>query len=139
MDGDRFLTILARNTVAAGLLAVVFLFALPRHAAFLWDFVDAFMLAFCFTFLGHYVDALLLTIPEIEVGVGRIVRVLGWFAGGLWCYIVARWLWPRSGRDLDDLPGLVWGGVFFVGLELVAQAVMKARGRPSFYDSPSVL
>lgn len=134
MDGDRFLTTLTRNTVAAALLAVVFLFALPRHGSLMSDFVDAFTLAFCFTFLGHYVDALLLTIPEIEVGVGRIVRVLGWFAGGLWCYIVARWLWPRYGRDLDELPGLVWGGVFLVALELLMHGVLKVRGRPSLYD-----
>jgi hypothetical protein len=84
------------------------------------------------TFLGHYVHALLLRIPEIKVGVGRIARVLGWFAGGLWCYVVARWLWTGYGRDLHDPPGLLWGGCF-VGLELVVHAPMKARGRPSFY------
>jgi hypothetical protein len=132
--GERFLTTLTRNTAAAGLLAIVFVFAVPRHSSVLLDYVDAFTLAFCFTFLGHYVDALLLRFPEIDVGLGRIVRVLGWFAGGLWCYIVARWLWAHYGRDLHDLPGLVWGGVFFVGLELVAHAAMKARGRLSFYD-----
>jgi hypothetical protein len=134
MDREPFLTTLTRNTVAAGLLAVVVLFTLPHHAGVLWDYVDAFTLVFCFTFLGHYVDALLLAIPGIQVGLGRIVRPLGWFAGGLWCYVVARWLWSHYGRDPRDLPGLLWGGVFFVGLELVAQAAMKARGRPSFYD-----
>ena len=133
MGGERFLTTLTRNTVAAGLLGIAFLFALPRHAGIAWDYVDAFTLAFCFTFLGHYVDALLLTIPEIDVGLGRIVWALGWFAGGLWCYIVARWLWAHYGRDLHELPGLVWGGVFFVCLELVAHLVVKLRGRPSFY------
>jgi hypothetical protein len=134
VDREPLLTTLTRNTVAAGVLAVVFLFALPHHVGVLWDFVDAFTVAFCFTFLGHYVDALLLAIPGIQVGLGRIVRLLGWFAGGLWCYVVARWLWSHSGRDPHDLPGLLWGGVFFVGLELVAHAAMKARGRPSFYD-----
>ena len=134
MSHEPFLTTLARNTVAAGLLAFVFLFTLPGHATFLWDYVDVFTLAFCFTFLGHYVDALLLMIPEIEDGMGRIIRILGWFAGGLWCYIVARWLWTHYGRDPHELPGLVWGGVFFVILELVAHAALKARGRPSFYD-----
>ena len=134
MGAERFLTTLTRTTVAAGLVAVVFLFAVPRHAGLLWDSVDAFTVAFCFTFLGHYVDALLLRIPEIEVGVGRVVRVLGWFAGGLWCYVVARWLWTVYGRDLHDLPAPLWGGVFFVGLELVVHAAMKARGRRSFYD-----
>jgi hypothetical protein len=72
-------------------------------------------------------------IPQIDVGVGRIVRLLGWFAGGLWCYLVARWLWTHYGRDVQDLPGLVWGGVFFVFLELFAHAIVKTRGRPSFY------
>ena len=134
MDREPFLTTLARNTVAAAVLAIALLFALPRHGSLLWDYIDAFTLAFCFTFLGHYIDTLLLRIPEIERGVGRVIRVLGWFAGGLWCYLVGRWLWMRYGRDPQDLPGLVWGGVFFIGLELVAHAVMKARGRPSFYD-----
>jgi hypothetical protein len=133
MSGDRFLTIVARNTVAAGLLGIVLLFALPRHASVLWDYVDTFTLAFCFTFLGHYVDAVLGGIPQIDDGVGRIVRVLGWFAGGLWCYLVARWLWTHYGRDIQDLPGLMWGGVFFVFLELFAHVIVKVRGRPSFY------
>jgi hypothetical protein len=133
MGGERFLTTLTRTTVAAGLVAVVVLLVVPRHAGVLWDYVDVFTVAFCFTFLGHYVDALLLRIPEIDVGLGRIIRVLGWFAGGLWCYVVARWLWALYGRDPHELPGLLWGGVFFVGLELVAHAAMKARGRTSFY------
>jgi hypothetical protein len=134
MDREPFLSTLARNTIAAGLLAFVFLFALPRHATFLWDYVDVFTVAFCFTFLGHYVDMLLIRVPGIEDGVGRMVRLLGWFAGGLWCYVVARWLWTCYGRDLHELPRLVWGGVFFVGLELVVHAILKARGRPNFYD-----
>jgi hypothetical protein len=134
VEGEPFLTTLTRNTIAAGLLAFMLMFMLPRHTTFLWDYVDVFTLAFCFTFLGHYVDALLWRIPEIEYGVGRIIRTLSWFAGGLWCYIVARWLWTRYGRDLHELPRLVWGGVFFVGLELVAHAILKARGKPSFYD-----
>ena len=77
---------------------------------------------------------LLLALPKIETGAGRLVRVAGWFAGGLWCYVVARWLWLRYGRDLNDLPGLVWGGVFFIGLELVVHAALKARGQPNFYQ-----
>jgi len=32
--------------------------------------------------------------------VGPMVRVIGWFAGGLWCAVVARWLWIRFGREL---------------------------------------
>jgi hypothetical protein len=134
MGGEPFLRVVTRNTVAAGLVAIVLLIALPRHAGVMWDFVDVFTLAFCFSFLGHYVDALLLALPDIEIGFGRLVRVLGWFAGGLWCYIVARWLWTHYGRDLHELPGLLWGGAIFVCLELVVHGVMRAQGRPSFYD-----
>ena len=134
MEGEPFLTTLARSTIVAGILAFVLMFILPRHTTFLWDYVDVFTVAFCFAFLGHYVDALLWRIPEIEYGVGRIIRILSWFAGGLWCYIVARWLWMLYGRDLHELPRLMWGGVFFVGLELVAHAILKVRGRPNVYD-----
>jgi len=80
-----------------------------------------FSVAFCFTFLGHYIDRLLLALPGIRTGVGPLIRVLGWFAGGLWCYVIARWLWIHYGRDLGELPGLIWGGVFLVILNSVAR------------------
>ena len=102
---------LTRNTIAALLLAPVLLVALPRHASLAADLVDVFALGFCFTLLGHYVDALLLALQGIETAVGRLVRLAGWFAGGLWCYVVARWLWIKLGRDLSDLPGLLWRGI----------------------------
>jgi hypothetical protein len=137
MGDERFLTFLTRNALGAGLLAVVFLFAIPRHAGVVSDYVDVFTLAFCFTFLGHYVDPLLRGFPGIDVGLGRLVRVLGWFAGGLWCYVVARWLWIHYGRDLSDLPGLLWGGVFFVGHELVIRMKARPQKKPSAVRRPS--
>ena len=122
---EPFLKILTRNTIAALLLGAVFLLVFPRHGSLAADFVDTFAVAFCFTFLGRYVDAIVLALPEIESGVGPLVRVAGWFAGGLWCYIVARWLWVHLGRDLSELPALVWGGVFLVALELVMNSVAR--------------
>ena len=122
---EPFMRTLTRNTIAALVLAPVLLVALPRHASFAADVVDVFTLGFCFTFLGHYVDALLLALQGIETAVGRLVRLAGWFAGGLWCYVVARWLWIKLGRDLNDLPGLLWGGVFLVVLELVMNGVTR--------------
>jgi hypothetical protein len=119
--GESFLKTVTRTTVVAGALGVVLLLALPRHASLVSDFVDAFTVAFCFTFLGHYVDQLLLALPGIRTGVGPGVRLVGWFAGGLWCAVIARWLWMRYGRDLGELPGLIWGGVLLVILELVAR------------------
>ena len=119
--GEPFLKTLTRSTVVAGALGVVLFLAFPRHASLASDFVDVFTVAFCFTFLGHYVDRLLLALPGIRAGVGPVVRVVGWFAGGLWCGVIARWLWMQYGRDLRELPGLIWGGVLLVVLELVAR------------------
>lgn len=118
---EPFLKITTRATLAAAVVGAALLVALPRHGSLGSDFVDVFAMAFCFTFLGHYVDRLLLALPDIRAGIGPVVRVAGWFAGGLWCYVIARWLWIRFGRELGDLPGLLWGGVFLVVFELVAR------------------
>jgi hypothetical protein len=119
--GEPFLKTLTRATVVAGGLGIAFLLAFPRHASLASDLVDAFSVAFCFTFLGHYVDLVLLALPGIRAGVGPLVRVAGWFAGGLWCAVIGRWLWMQYGRDPQELPGLIWGGVFLVALEFVAR------------------
>jgi hypothetical protein len=127
--GEPFLKTLTRTTLVAGGLGIVFLIVFPRHASLASDFVEAFSVAFCFTFLGHYVDRLLLALPGIRTGVGPLVRVVGWFAGGLWCGVIARWLWMQYGRDLRELPGLVWGGVLLVVLELVVRRQAAERGQ----------
>ena len=115
---EPFVKTVTRATLWAIGLGVVFLLALPRHGSVVSDFVDAFSVAFCFTFLGHYTDRLLLALPGIHTGIGPLVRAAGWFAGGLWSYVAGRWLWFHYGRDLSELPGVVWGGMFLVILEL---------------------
>jgi hypothetical protein len=130
--GEPFLKTLTRTTLVAGVLGILFLLVFPRHTTLASDFVDAFTVAFCFTFLGHYVDRMLLALPGIRSGAGPVVRVVGWFAGGLWCAVIARWLWMQYGRDLRELPGLMWGGVFLVVLEFVGRRhdATTARGSP---------
>lgn len=122
---DPFIKTLTRDTLAAAGLGFLLLLVLPRHGSFASDFVDTFTLAFWFTFLGRYIDAMLRSLPEIAEGVGPFVRLAGWFAGGLWCYVIGRWLWIKYGRDLNDLPGLLWGGVFLVVLQLVVSIVAR--------------
>jgi hypothetical protein len=124
---EPFIKILTRNTLAALVVGAVLLFVLPRHGALSADFVNAFAVAFCFTFLGYYVERILLALPDIHTGAGPLVRLAGWFAGGLWCYVVARWLWLKFGRDLSELPGLLWGGVFLVVLELIMNGVARRQ------------
>jgi len=125
---------LTRSTLLAIPLALLILAILPRQGPFLWDFLDAFTLAFSFTYVGHWVEVLLLKIPGIETSGGKIVRVLGWFAGGLWCYVLARWALLLYGRDTRELPSLLWGGLFFVGLEFVVHGLLQASGKPNFYS-----
>ena len=67
---------LTRNTLLAIPLALVVSAAIPGQGAIGWDFLDAFTLAFCFTYVGHLVEVLLLKIPGIETPAGKFVRVL---------------------------------------------------------------
>ncbi len=137
MVGESFRATLTRSTIFAAAAGAVLLVTLPGHGGLVADFVDGFTLAFCFAFLGHYVEVAALALPDIETGVGRLVRLAVWFAGGLWCYVVARFLWVKYGRDLNELPSLIWGGVLLIAIELVIHAVLRARGRPNFYSGQS--
>ncbi len=125
---------LTRNTLLAIPLALLVSAVIPGQGALGWDFLDAFTIAFCFTYVGHLVEVLLLKIPGIETPAGKFIRVLGWFAGGLWCYELGRWLLLLYGRDTGQLPSLLWGGVFFVALEFVVHGLLQASGKPNFYS-----
>ncbi len=69
----------------------------------------------------------LLALPGITEGLGWLVRFTGWFAGGLWCGVIGRWLWFRYARDLADLPGIVWGGVAMVLIEIIMLVIRNKR------------
>lgn len=121
---------LTRNTLLALPLTILVDLLLPAS----FDLLDAFTIAFSFTFVGYLVEKALLKIPGIETGGGRIIRVLGWFAGGLWCYVLARWALVAYGRDTTQLPALMWGGLIFVGLQFVLHGILQASGKPNFYS-----
>ena len=125
---------LTRNTLLALPVALVLYIMMPKHGSFLWDYLDAFTLAFSFTFVGYLVEKLLLQIPGIETPGGKVIRVFGWFAGGLWCYVLARWALTAYGRDTRELPSLIWGGLFFVALQFVVHGMLQAKGKPNFYS-----
>jgi hypothetical protein len=124
---------LVRNTLLALPLALLIRTALPRPATGGWDLLDAFILAFSFTYVGHWVEVWLLKVPGIETPGGKVIRVMGWFAGGLWCYVLARWVLTAYGRDTRQLPALIWGGLFFVALQFVVHGILQASGKPNFY------
>jgi hypothetical protein len=121
---------LTRNTLLAVLVAVLVSLVLPSS----YDFLDAFTIAFSFCYVGYLVEKALLKLPGIETGGGRIIRVLGWFAGGLWCYVLGRWALVAYGKDTSELPSLMWGGLFFVGLQFLVHGILQATGKPNFYS-----
>jgi hypothetical protein len=126
---------LSRSTLLAVPLALlIYATVLPHHGPLGWDLLDAFTVAFCFTYVGHWVEVVLLKLPGIETRTGKLVRIVGWFAGGLWCYVVARWLLVLYGRNTAELPSLLAGGLFFVGLEFVVHGLLQASGKPNFYS-----
>src|SRR5260370_22383957 len=91
---EPFSKLLTRSTLGALALGAVLVVALPRHRSLGADFVNTFSVAFCFTFFGSYIDALRLALPALRIGMARLVRLAGWFAVGLWCYLAARCLSP---------------------------------------------
>ena len=123
---------LTRNTLLALAVGFVVYLLLPQQSGL--DFLDAFTIAFSFTYVGYLVEKTLLKLPGIETGGGRIVRVIGWFAGGLWCYVLARWLVLLYGHSTAALPSLIWGGFFFVAVQFVLHGILQATGKPNFYS-----
>jgi hypothetical protein len=117
----------ARSLVAAAPLALLLFLLVPRHAGLWSDAFDVFSVAFCFTFLGALFDVLLLALPGITEGPGWLVRFAAWFAGGLWCGVVGRWLWFRYARDLADLPGIIWGGVVMIVIQVLMLVIRNKR------------
>ncbi len=131
---ERAGAVLARNTGLAIVLGVLFLVVLPRRGHIVWDFMDAATLGLCFALMGYAAERALRAIPGIATAGGRVVRVVGWFAAGLWAFLLGRVLWRLYGRDADELPALVWGGVFMVALELALHGVLATRGRSDVFS-----
>ncbi len=77
MNREPFLKTLGRNALLAAVLGLVFFAAFPRSDGALWDYFDVFSVALCFTLVGHYIEVLLLMLPGIETGGGKLVRLAG--------------------------------------------------------------
>lgn len=130
---ERLGAVLARNTLLGLVLGLGFLLILPRRGLPGWDFVDVATLGLCFAFGEYGAERALSAIPGIDTPGGRVIRMAGWFAAGLWASLVGRVLWRLYGRDTADLPALVWGGVFGVVLELALHGVLGVAGRSAFF------
>ncbi len=91
------------------------------------------------SFGGHWVELWFLNwlrprLPSARV-VQAVVRVLVWFVGGIVLALgMALTATALTGLRPARWPPLWFGGLAFIGIELVAQLALQLRGRPSFYN-----
>jgi hypothetical protein len=89
---------------------------------------------------GHFLELWFLNwlrprLPR-QRGAQIAARIVVWFLGGV---VFALAMWLTAGALTGGPPPSarpVWwiGGLVFIGIELVAQLVLRLLGRPSFYD-----
>lgn len=124
------------RTITIALLAG--LLASPRFGGIRhWPVLSLLML--WPSFGGHWIDLLFLNVLRPRLPRARFVQFVArfavWFLGGivlaLGLRLTATLLLARA-----PFPWLTWvaAGVGFIGIELVAHAVLQVRGRPSFYN-----
>lgn len=130
---ETFGAVVGRNTLLGLVLGGLLTALLPRSGPLARDYLDATSVGLCFAFGGHAAERALATVPGIRSGGGRVVRIAGWFAAGLWAYLAGRVLWRLYGRDATELPALAWGGGFLVVVELTLHAALALRGRSDFF------
>ena len=125
---------LARNISIAVVVGAALAFW--KHNVGLWAPFSA--LAIWFSLGGHYVEVVFLNGIRPRIPGARLTQLLArlaaWFAGGAILYVfmaaTARVLLTHAPRL-----GLWWlGGLFLIGVELVAHAVLALRGSSSFYN-----
>jgi hypothetical protein len=111
--------------------------AVATHRLGAWPL--ATLLALWFSLGGHYVEVGFLTRVRPRLSRRRSVevlaRLLAWFVGG----VTLAWGMALTVRLLfggrwSPFPAWYWGGVAFVGVELVVHLWLELRRRPSFYN-----
>ncbi len=126
---------LSRNLSLAAVVGLAI--ALSSRNLRAWPF--ATLLASWFALGGHYVEIGYLRLLRPRLRAARPVqiaaRLLVWFGGGVGLgfgmALTARAVlgaWPARA------PAWYWGGLMFVGIELVVHAVLALRRLPSFYS-----
>jgi hypothetical protein len=126
-------TLIRNVAIAVGVGAGV---ALIRRNAMV--FLPTATLALWPSLGGHFVELAFLNFIRSRAPASRpsqiAVRVFTWFAGG--CLLYVCMVGTARALSLAPLPiaFVPYAGLIFIGVELIAHAVMAARGRPSFYD-----
>ena len=91
------------------------------------------------SFGGHWVELWFLNWLRPRLPAARAVQVAArlavWFAGGMVLAMgVVLTAYVLAAYPLSSWPAWWYGGLGFIGVELVAQGALQLRGRPSFYN-----
>jgi hypothetical protein len=125
---------LLRTVTIAVVLGVVFAFTSGGGVA---RVPIGILLALWPSLGGHFVELLFLNLLRPLLPANRVLQIAArlaiWFAGG--CAIWFAMYWTALALDAP-MRSLAWwfGGVAFIGIELVVHAVMHSRGINSFYN-----
>ena len=125
---------LIRNVAIA--VAVAAIVALVRRDSKLFPSIA--VLALWPSLGGHIVEIAFLNFVRSRIPEARLwqvaVRLAVWFVGG--CALYLGMFATARALSLVALPigFLPWGGLGFIGVELVAHASMAVRGLPNFYS-----
>jgi len=88
---------------------------------------------------GHWLEMWFLNLVRPRFSDNRtaqvVTRIAMWFAGGA-AIVYCMWLSATTMSGLRSNPLLPWwgAGLAFIGIELVAHAILQLRGRPSFFN-----
>src|SRR2546426_8031468 len=104
MMRERFLTTLTRSAALAAALGVVLYLVLPRQVGGWWAFLDAFSLAFCFTFLATTAEWSSSTYPAFKRASGGEAASPGGFEAVRGAMPTGRSPGLSNGSGTVDLP-----------------------------------
>ncbi|MCW3061110.1 MAG: hypothetical protein JWQ02_2931 [Capsulimonas sp.] len=92
------------------------------------------------SFGGHWVELWFLNYLRPRLRVAHVVqagvRFVVWFIAGVVLFLAVKLTSTAlPGFQPQRWPAWWLGGLFFIGIELVAHLALQLRGRPSFYNS----
>jgi hypothetical protein len=132
---EPFGNTLVRNNMIALIVAAIIAVSLPR----IFSLPTALLVAYWPTFGGHFIEILYLNylrplLPG-DRSVRTAARLLAWYIGGAALALGARFTAELLTTCRTPLvPTCVFGGLAFIGIELIAHLALSRSNKANFYD-----